>query len=116
MLMWLSQSMSCGTIRLRWLAVWHRLSGVACCNCVMLHGLGDVACYGCAMWHRLDEVDHWLAATWHCGGAHLSSDLFQGGAHLLTWINGRVPRGTQLLRWPNQELPCGIVIVIGFLN
>jgi hypothetical protein len=41
-----------------------------------------------------DEVDHWLAATWHCGGAHLSGDLCLGGAHLLTWTNGRVPRGT----------------------
>jgi hypothetical protein len=55
-----------------------------------------------------DEVDHWLTATWHYGGAHLSGDLCLGGAHLLTWTNRRVPRGTQLLRWLNQRLPRGI--------
>jgi hypothetical protein len=44
------------------------------------------------------EVDHWLTATWHCGGARLSGDLCLGGTHLLTWTNGRVPRGTWLLR------------------
>jgi hypothetical protein len=74
----------------------------------------DVGCCGSVMWHRLGEVDHWLAATWHYGGAHLSGDLWQGGAHLLTWTNGRVPHGTQLLRWPNQGLPCGTVIVTSF--
>jgi hypothetical protein len=63
-----------------------------------------------------DEVDHWLTATWHCDGAHLSGDLCLGGAHLLTWTNRRVPRGTQLLRWLNQGLPCGTVIVAEFLN
>jgi hypothetical protein len=61
-------------------------------------------------------VDHWLTTTWHCGGAHLSGGLCQGGAHLLTWTNERVSRGTQLLSWPNQGLPCGIVTVTGFLN
>jgi hypothetical protein len=53
------------------------------------------------------EVDHWLTGTWHCGGAHLSGDLCSGGAHLLTWTNGRVPRGTLLLSWPNLMLPRG---------
>jgi hypothetical protein len=53
-------------------------------------------------------MDHWLTATWHYGGAQLSGDLCQGGAHLLTWTNGRVPRGTWLLRWLNQGLPRGI--------
>jgi hypothetical protein len=57
------------------------------------------------MWHGLGEMDHWLVATWH-----------YGGARLLTWTNGRVSRDTQLLRWSNQGLPCGTVIVIGFLN
>jgi hypothetical protein len=33
------------------------------------------------------------------------SDLCQGGAHLLTWTNGRLPRGTRLLSWPNLMLP-----------
>jgi hypothetical protein len=63
-----------------------------------------------------DEVDHWLTATWHCDGAHLSGDLCLGGAHLLTWTNRRVPRGTQLLRWLNQGLPRGTVIAAEFLN
>jgi hypothetical protein len=35
------------------------------------------------------------------------SDLCQGGAHLLTWTNGRLPRGTRLLSWPNLALPRG---------
>jgi hypothetical protein len=60
------------------------------------------------MWHRLGEVALLWPVTWHCGGAHLSGDLCQGGAHLLTWTNGRVPRGTWLLRWLNQGLPRGI--------
>jgi hypothetical protein len=54
------------------------------------------------------EVDHWLTTTWHCSGAHLSGDLCLGGAYLLTWTNGRVPRDTRLLKWLNQGLPRGI--------
>jgi hypothetical protein len=96
--------------------MWHKLSEVALSWPAMWHRLGEVDCCGCAIWHGLGEVDHWLAATWHYDGTHLSGYLCHGGAHLLTWTNGRVPRGTQLLRWPNQGLPCGTVIVIGFLN
>jgi hypothetical protein len=38
------------------------------------------------------------------------------GAHLLTWTNKRVSRGTQLLRWLNQGLPRGTVTATEFLN
>jgi hypothetical protein len=50
----------------------------------------------------------WTTGWLPCGTevAHLSCDLCLGGAHLLTWTNGRVPRGTWLLRWLNQRLPC----------
>jgi hypothetical protein len=35
------------------------------------------------------------------------SDLYQGGAHLLTWTNERLPRGTWLLSWSSLVLPRG---------
>jgi hypothetical protein len=61
-----------------------------------------------AMWHGLQrwpyvavpcdinwgEVDLLWPATWYYGGAHLSGDLCSGGTLLLTWTDGRVPRGT----------------------
>jgi hypothetical protein len=96
--------------------MWHRLSEVALYGCAMWHRLGEVAMCGCVMWYRLGEVALSWHVTWHSCGAHLSGDLFQNGAHLLTWTNGRVSRGTQLLRWPNQGLPCDIIIITGFLN
>jgi hypothetical protein len=83
--------------------MWHGLGEVSLSWPVMWHMLSEVAYWGCVMWYRLGEVDHWLAVTWHCGRAHL-----------LTWTDGRVPRDTRVLRWPNQEMPCGIVIVSGF--
>jgi hypothetical protein len=64
----------------------------------MWHRLGEVALSWPAMWHKLGETAHYLAATWHYGGAHLSDVLRQGRAHLLTWTNRRVPRGTAMLR------------------
>jgi hypothetical protein len=69
------------------------------------------------------------SATWHCGGAHLSDDLCQGGAHLLTWANGRVTHGklgaemasycaamcqlgsNSLLMWVTAAVLCGISLV-----
>jgi hypothetical protein len=47
----------------------------------MWHKHVEVTFCGCAMWQELADVDHWLSATWHYGGAHLSGDLCQGGAH-----------------------------------
>jgi hypothetical protein len=51
------------------------------------------------MWHSWVEVALLWPTTWHCGGAHLSGDLCLGGAHLLTWTNGRVPHGIDWVRW-----------------
>jgi hypothetical protein len=67
-----------------------------------------VGCCGCTMWHGTYDAAKRQTAMWHTGGVHLSDVLHHGVAYLLTWTNGRVPRGIAVLRWPNQVLPHGI--------
>jgi hypothetical protein len=100
---------------------------VGCCGCAMWHQLNEEAFYGCAMWHTLrwgrPLVDCHVALWW---GPPVS-DLYQDGAHLLTWTNKRLSRGpichlalwwgppvsdlyqggAHLLTWTNKRLPRG---------
>jgi hypothetical protein len=56
-----------------------------------------------------------MACMWYADGAHMSGQ-YGGGAHLARWTNRRVPRGTCWLSWPNGRLPCGTDIVAGFFE
>ena len=74
-------------------------------------GLGEVASSGCAMWHGVGwsgpAVWCHVAMEWWGGPlavCHVAlrwgppvSDSYLGGAHLLTWPNERLPRGTPSL-------------------